>query len=125
MESYVINVPTIDNYKWGFMFMRDYQKQVQRTMNKDLPFKDRLLNCALGSLSELGEVGDIIKKSVFQGHELNKAELKEELGDVLWYINNLANTLDIDIEEVERNNIQKLLKRYPNGFKSSDSVNRR
>nr|WP_321022980.1 nucleoside triphosphate pyrophosphohydrolase family protein [Clostridium neonatale] len=73
---------------------------------------------------ETGEVIDIIKKYLYQGHELNKEHVTEELGDVMFYITNLATLLGIDMQDVLQNNVDKLLKRYPNGFEKEKSVNR-
>lgn len=100
---------------------REYQNQVQRTRNLD---DTELSNYALGLVCESGECGDIIKKHLFQGHELNIDEIKKELGDTLWYMANLCNVIGINLEDVAKENVEKLLKRYPNGFSKSDSVNR-
>jgi NTP pyrophosphatase (non-canonical NTP hydrolase) len=73
---------------------------------------------------EAGEVGDILKKHIYHGHELDMDELKKEIGDVMWYMANLCNVLEIELDEIAIMNIEKLKKRYPNGFKVEDSVNR-
>ena len=52
-----------------------------------------LSNYALGLVCEAGEAGDIIKKVVYHGHDLDEYELKKELGDVLWYLANICNVL--------------------------------
>jgi NTP pyrophosphatase (non-canonical NTP hydrolase) len=85
---------------------------------------NRLINGCLGLTGESGEVADIIKKHLFQGHELDKAHLAEELGDVLWYIASLCNTLEVKMSDVMQGNIDKLQKRYPDGFTCEKSVNR-
>lgn len=50
--------------------------------------------------------------------------LKEELGDVLWYIATTAAGAGISLDEIMENNIEKLRKRYPEGFDAERSVNR-
>lgn len=100
---------------------KDYQDKIQRTRN----FKDtELVNYTLGLVCEAGEFGDIIKKHLYHGHDLDLEKVKSELGDIMWYIGNVCNVLDINLEEVADKNIEKLEKRYPNGFLEEDSINR-
>lgn len=80
---------------------------------------DQLLNGAIGLCGETGEVADLIKKYIYHGKELNVEDLVLELGDVLWYIAEIATAIDIDLESVFRENIRKLKKRYPNGFQKN------
>lgn len=94
-----------------------------RTAN-GLTEDELVLNGVLGLSGEVGEVSDVIKKHLFQGHSLNKEELAMELGDVCWYIAILAKGLGVDLESVMRANIDKLKKRYPNGFEADRSINR-
>ena len=65
---------------------------------------------------ESGEVIDYLKKVCFHGKELDKENLILELGDLMWYFANLLKILDISFDDVLEKNIEKLLKRYPNGF---------
>lgn len=101
--------------------MREYQLLALRTANKE---KDLVLNGVLGLSGETGEVADIVKKHLFQGHELNEDKLIDELGDVLWYIAITAKGLGVGLEEVARHNVEKLKKRYPEGFATERSINR-
>jgi len=103
--------------------INEYQKLVLRTYNMETK-EGLLLNGALGLAGETGEVVDHIKKYFFQGHTLNKYLLIEELGDVCWYIATLAHGLGVDLETVMICNIEKLKKRYPNGFTVEDSIHR-
>jgi NTP pyrophosphatase (non-canonical NTP hydrolase) len=79
---------------------------------------------ALGLAGESGEVADEIKKVIGHGHELNRERLAKELGDVLWYVAALCNDLGIRMADVAQSNIDKLLDRYPDGFKQADSIHR-
>jgi len=106
------------------MRLRDYQEHSKRTLNKDLKEKEQLANMIIGIMGESGEVADIIKKSLYQGHELDRENIAEEIGDIMFYIVNLCNVLDLDLETLIANNYYKLLERYPNGFEVSRSVNR-
>lgn len=103
--------------------LRYYQYLAGRTRNKDIQPLE-LANYGLGLTGEAGEVADHIKKYSFHKHELPKDEIEKELGDVLWYIANIANVLDLDLNVIAKKNIDKLQKRYPQGFSSSDSINR-
>jgi NTP pyrophosphatase (non-canonical NTP hydrolase) len=105
----------------------EYQHAAERTANRSEKDNDkfRFANFGLGITGEAGEVADLLKKHVFHGHELNRDKLAKELGDVMWYVATIATTANLSLEEIAEKNIEKLRKRYPNGFKTEDSVNRR
>ena len=65
-----------------------------------------------------------MKKHLHQGHELDKKKLASELGDIAWYLAETAHGLDIPLEDIFRGNIDKLKRRYPDGFDTGRSVNR-
>ena len=106
------------------MTPNEYQRLAGRTASFTNT-KDRFINGALGITGEAGEVADIIKKTMFQGHPAKDADLIQELGDVCWYVASLCTALDVDFEDVLSANIEKLRKRYPNGFTREDSIERR
>lgn len=83
-----------------------------------------LANAALGLTGEAGEVADIIKKHLYQGHDLYPSEVIEELGDVLWYVALMADYFNVTLGFVMQQNIAKLKARYPEGFDPVRSVNR-
>ena len=101
----------------------DYQKKALRTASK-MTEGDMILNGVLGLNGEAGEVADHIKKVRFQGHEMNKAHLADELGDILWYIAIMSEGLGFTLSEVMEMNVEKLKKRYPDGFSVEKSINR-
>lgn len=105
------------------MTINEYQKLALRTANKT--GDKQIVNSALGLCGESGEVADIIKKAYFQGHVLEEAKVIEELGDVAWYIATMAHALGTDLETVLERNIEKLKKRYPEGFSEEKSINRK
>lgn len=78
--------------------------------------QDCLANAALGLAGESGEVADLIKKHLFHGRMLIVEKVVEELGDVMWYIALLCDTLDIPMEKVFDTNIKKLQLRHKGGF---------
>ena len=77
----------------------------------------------MGLCGESGEAIDIVKKWLAQGHELDREKLKKELGDICWYLAETATALDCDLEDIMAANIEKLQKRYPEGFDAEKSVN--
>lgn len=106
------------------MEINEYQKLALRTANSDKS-EDLILNGILGLCGETGEVSDLIKKYMFQGHDLNEEKIINELGDVCWYIAIMATGLNVDLETVMKKNIEKLMKRYPDGFAAEKSINRK
>ena len=106
------------------MEINEYEKLAMATLNKNIKKEDILINSAMGLCGESGEVIDLIKKHLFQGHELNKDDLVKELGDVAWYLAEAAYALDVSLEEICQKNIEKLKKRFPEGFDSNKSINR-
>lgn len=78
----------------------------------------------MGLNGEAGEAIEIAKKAIFQGHELDRDGLIEELGDSLWYISECAHALGISLEDVAINNLIKLEDRYPDGYSDEKSINR-
>lgn len=107
------------------MTFKDYQQAVMRTANNDVKTQtSKLLNASLGLNGESGEFADAVKKCVYQGHELDRAHLVEELGDVMWYVAYSCDALGCDLGEVVEANVEKLRRRYPEGFSADKSVNR-
>ena len=85
---------------------------------------DRLQNGLMGLCGESGEAIDILKKTLYQGHALDREALAKELGDVAWYLALASDALGYDLETILDKNIQKLRIRYPDGFETERSVNR-
>lgn len=106
------------------MTANEYQKLAMMTLNPDLSKRDVLINGVMGLCGESGEAIDIVKKHLAQGHELDREGLIKELGDISWYIAETAFALDVDLETVLQGNIDKLKKRYPQGFDREKSVHR-
>ena len=106
------------------MSINEYQKLAMVTLNPELSKKDVLINGVMGLCGESGEAIDIVKKWLAQGHELDKEKLAKELGDIAWYLAETAYALDIPLEDILRGNIEKLAKRYPEGFSAYRSLNR-
>lgn len=105
------------------MNMNEYQVLAARTINTHLSTEQMLDHAILGLNSEAGECAGILQKT-YQGHTLNEAELKKEIGDALWFISEAATSLGVTLDEIAQSNIDKLMKRYPEGFSEERSVNR-
>ena len=87
----------------------------------------RLLTGAIGICSEGGELLDLVKKIIFQGKEPSEElrnKVKNELGDVMWYVQQVLITMEWDLEEVLAENTKKLSGMYPEGFDVDKSENR-
>ena len=106
------------------MTINEYQQLAMVTLNKDLDEKDVLINGVMGLCGESGEAIDLVKKWLSQGHELDRDKLIGEIGDVAWYIAEIATALGVTLEDVLERNIDKLKRRYPEGFDYARSVNR-
>lgn len=106
------------------MNITEYQEKSKRTLNTNLTNNELLSNMAMGISGETGEVIDHLKKYLYQGHDLQIDLIGEEIGDVMFYIANLCNLLEIDLKDVIEGNYNKLLKRYPDGFSKEKSINR-
>lgn len=103
--------------------LNEYQAEAKRTL-PSMTLLEGITNAVLGLSGEAGECADAIKKMRYQGHPLEVRELILELGDVMWYVAAAATTLGIKLEDVGARNIEKLKKRYPNGFDPERSRNR-
>ena len=110
------------------MESKDYVALVDRLWAiEDSANLPRLLTAVIGMQSETGEFAEIVKKCIFQGKELNddvKFHLKRELGDIIWYWAQGVMSLGFTPSEIVEENINKLEKRYPNGFEAIRSENR-
>lgn len=106
------------------MTINEYQNLAMRTVNPDLDKDQMLINAVMGLCGESGEAIDIVKKWYAHGHELDREHLKKELGDIAWYIAEAATALGLSLDEILEANIDKLRKRYPEGFATERSVDR-
>lgn len=104
----------------------EYQQLALKTeshnYNCDNP---RLLQGLMGLCGESGEALDIFKKYAFHGHWLDQVHLAKELGDVAWYLAISADALGYKLEDIFQMNVDKLQKRYPEGFSTENSMNRK
>ena len=105
------------------MRLSEYQELARRTQNTDLDSVAKEMHALYGMASEVGEIHGIYQK-MFQGHDGSRIKAIKELGDLLWFIAEYADSLEISLDEVAQCNIDKLRKRYPDGFDADRSVHR-
>ena len=126
----VLDIPFLPGYNnkkekgSASMTINEYQELAMTTLNPELTEKDILINGVMGLCGESGEAIDIVKKWLAQGHELDKEKLAKELGDICWYLAETTTALGLKLEDIMTANIEKLKKRYPQGFDVQCSINR-
>ena len=101
----------------------EYQQAALRTAGNPAA-QGWLFEKLLGLPEEVGEVLGAIKKAEFHGHSTSSESIKKELGDVLWYVACIAHWYGYTLSDVASTNIEKLRRRYPDGFSVHRSVNR-
>lgn len=109
------------------MTFREYQLKAKETAN--FPDQDLIfVYTALGLAGEAGEVAEKIKKiwrdKNKQINETDRAEIKKEMGDVLWYLSQLAENLGIDFDDVAQTNINKTQSRLARNLINGSGDNR-
>ena len=105
------------------MTFDEYQELARRTQNKDLNKIEQKAHALHGLAAEVGEIHGIFQK-VYQGHMMDYVALKDELGDLLWFIAETCDVCEFTLEDVAQRNISKLRRRYPKGFDEERSVHR-
>jgi len=88
------------------------------------PKTQRMLHGAVGIATEAGELLDALKKHIFYGKTLDEVNVKEEIGDLFWYIAVLCDSLDASFEEIWETNIAKLKARYGEKFNEKGALHR-
>lgn len=106
------------------MTLGEYQNLAARTMAPTTDEQRSIMVAALGLTGEAGEVADLVKKWAGHGHTLDRDKLVAELGDVAWYLAALCTYLGVSLDDVASGNVEKLKRRYPEGFSTERSVNR-
>jgi NTP pyrophosphatase (non-canonical NTP hydrolase) len=115
------------------MKTQDYINNAIKTESKDFKAigerlqsieNQRLLHAGIGLATESGEFLDALKKHIFYGKELDRVNLREELGDIFWYCAIIADQFEVDFSEIMERNITKLKARYGEKFSESKAINR-
>jgi NTP pyrophosphatase (non-canonical NTP hydrolase) len=108
------------------MDLSEYQRESRRTA--EYPREAWLAYPALGLAGEAGEVAEHAKKAIRDdggkvGDE-RRAAMSKELGDVLWYVAQLATELGLDLDEIANQNLEKLFSRQQRGVLSGSGDDR-
>ena len=103
---------------------QQYRAEVLRTYAGGEDLQSKMTLAALGLAGETGEVVDHVKKLLFQGHPLDPQHLKKELGDVFWYFTLALEACGFSLADIMACNVEKLRRRYPDGFDPERSINR-
>ena len=110
-ENFVEKVTSEESNDWAYTQARLHE--LNDKVNISL-----LMTGGIGLSSETGELNEIIKKCIFQGKPMDDETIfhcKRELGDIIWYWINSCRALDLDPNEVIKENVNKLKARYPGG----------
>ena len=109
------------------MDFKTYQKDSRQTA-KYIEAGSNFIYPTLGLASEAGEVAGKVKKIMrddgMNVSEEKREQIKDELGDVLWYVAQVATEFNLDLEEIAKNNLDKLLSRMERGVLGGSGANR-
>lgn len=107
------------------MNTKEYIDSVKRSESPDFyDLNKRLLHGAMGCCTESGELLDALKKACFYGRSLDLTNVKEEIGDILWYVAIIIDELGTTFEDIMEINIEKLKARYPGQFTEEAAYDR-
>jgi NTP pyrophosphatase (non-canonical NTP hydrolase) len=108
------------------MDLSQYQRESRRTA--EYPREAWLAYPALGLAGEAGEVAEHAKKAIRDDagkvSDERRAAMSKELGDVLWYVAQLATELNLDLDQIANQNLEKLFSRQARGVLSGSGDDR-
>ncbi|HWY18893.1 MAG TPA: nucleoside triphosphate pyrophosphohydrolase family protein [Solirubrobacteraceae bacterium] len=110
------------------MHLSEYQRLSRRTAEYPREASSWLAYPALGLAGEAGEVAEHAKKTIRddggQVSDERRVAMSKELGDVLWYVAQLASELGLELDEIAQANLDKLLSRQERGVLSGEGDDR-
>jgi len=121
MAKWVLDKSDGEYVRFG-LELDQYQQQALETAI--YPQNRALEYLALKLCGESGEVAEKIGKSIRDNKPLNDIDMAKELGDVLWYVANLAQFLGYDLSEIALMNLEKLADRQNRGVLGGSGDNR-
>jgi len=112
------------------MNQKEYIKLALRSESENYKFigtgkvTPRIEHAIYGVVTEAGELMGAIKKAKIYGQDLDRVNLIEEMGDLMWYLALLSDDLGVDFEDLWKENIEKLEARYPEKYTDELAINR-
>lgn len=106
------------------MEIKEYQEKSARTLSKLSSKLEDNLHMTLGLVTESAEIADVYKKKIAYAKEVDEINVKEELGDLMFYVVNFCNINGWDLRDILDTNITKLQVRYPESFSNEKALNR-
>lgn len=103
------------------MTLNEYQEFASTGIHQATLEREPIVGFALGLAGESGEVVDDIKKKYFHGRDVDPEHTLEELGDVMWYVANIATQMGASLESILVNNVAKLKARYPDKYRRNEN----
>jgi len=94
-------------------FVRSIVKPGHDILVQLTPLQASILHMAVGVSGEAGELLDAVKKHAIYQKQLDFDNVREEAGDILFYLTGLLNELGLTLNECIEANVEKLSKRYP------------
>jgi NTP pyrophosphatase (non-canonical NTP hydrolase) len=108
------------------MNWEEYLKESARTDHPSFHrVSPQIAHALIGISSESGELLNTLKRSLFYGVALDSGNIREEVGDIMWYIAQLLRAYGWDLNEILDENIEKLKIRYPHQFTQTDAIERK
>ena len=103
--------------------MAEHRDLVLQLEAQDFRVDDpRVLHAAMGICTEGGEILDAVKKHGYTRAPVDRTNVIEELGDLLWYVQLLMDAMGLSLGDILEPNIKKLRKRYEEGFSAKDAL---
>ncbi len=104
------------------MNWNEYVDKASRT-DADLQTKDlHDIHMVMGMSTEVGEILDVFKKKLAYNKNIDWINVKEEIGDLMWYVANFCRTNNFDLYKILETNIEKLEARYPEKFTQDKAI---
>ncbi len=101
--------------------IKEYQKLCKKSAKKDFNSKEEeIMTWGLGVAGEAGDIAGCIKKTFAHGNNQEKG-IRENIGDTMWYLAAICNFFNWNLEEILKENLNKLKKRFPKGFTSKNA----
>lgn len=106
------------------MEIKEYCEKVENTRARLANIGADNVHMLFGMLTEIGELTDAFKKQMAYGKDVDWVNVKEEVGDLMWYIAGFCNINGFDLEEILETNVKKLQARYPEKFSEDRAISR-